>query len=106
LAREKAGELNLVIVLKGHHTVIVSPGEKIFFNSTGNAGMAAAGSGDVLTGMLTALLAQGYSSSASAILAVYLHGSAGDMAAEKLSQESMIATDIIDFIGNAFKKFN
>ena len=65
--------------------------------------MATAGSGDVLTGILTALLAQGYSSKNACILGVYLHGLAGDLAAKKISQESLIASDIIDSIGEAFK---
>jgi hydroxyethylthiazole kinase-like uncharacterized protein yjeF len=111
LALQKAKELNVIIVLKGHHTFIATPGGKArrgdsvgqgFFNSTGNAGMATAGSGDVLTGMLTGLLAQGYSSVETAILGVYLHGLAGDIAAEKLSMEAMIAGDIIDSLGEAF----
>jgi NAD(P)H-hydrate epimerase len=98
-----AKQLNCTIVLKGHHTFIATAGGKGYFNSTGNAGMATAGSGDVLTGMITALLAQGYSSEQAAILGVYLHGSAGDIAAKEISQEAMIAGDIIDNIGNAFK---
>jgi NAD(P)H-hydrate epimerase len=65
--------------------------------------MATAGSGDVLTGILTGLLAQGYSSKNACILGIYLHGLAGDLAAKKISQESLIATDIIDSIGEAFK---
>ena len=77
---------------------------KGYFNNTGNAGMATAGSGDVLTGMVTGLLAQEYSSEEGAILAVYLHGLAGDIAANEFSQEAMIAGDIIDNIGNAFKQ--
>ncbi len=96
--------LNCVIVLKGHHTFIATPGGKGYFNSTGNAGMATAGSGDVLTGMITGLLAQVYFSEEASILAVYLHGLAGDIAAKEFSQEAMIAGDIIDNIGNAFKQ--
>jgi ADP-dependent NAD(P)H-hydrate dehydratase / NAD(P)H-hydrate epimerase len=99
-----AKQLNCTIVLKGHHTFIATAGGKGYFNSTGNAGMATAGSGDVLTGMITALLAQGYSSEQAAILGVYLHGSAGDIAEKQFSQEAMIAGDIIDNIGNAFKQ--
>jgi ADP-dependent NAD(P)H-hydrate dehydratase / NAD(P)H-hydrate epimerase len=103
LALQKAKELKIIIVLKGHHSLVATPDGKGFFNSTGNAGMATGGSGDVLTGMLTGLLAQGYSSIETAILGVYLHGLAGDNAAEKLSRESMIAGDIIDNLGDAFK---
>jgi len=97
--------LNVIIIVKGHHSFIATPDGKGFFNNTGNAGMATAGSGDVLTGMITALLAQGYSSEQAAILGIYLHGSAGDFAAKEISQEAMIAGDIIDNIGNAFKQF-
>ena len=103
LAIRKATELNIVIVLKGHHTLIASPNSTAFFNSTGNAGMATAGSGDVLTGILTALLAQGYNSEGAAILGVYLHGLAGDIAAKELSMEAMIAGDIIKYMGETFK---
>jgi len=106
LAMEKAGELNVVIVLKGHYTVIATPEGKCFFNSTGNAGMATAGSGDVLTGILTGLLAQGYHPPESAVLGVYLHGFAGDSAAKELSMESMIAGDIIEGLGVAFISLN
>jgi hydroxyethylthiazole kinase-like uncharacterized protein yjeF len=104
LARQKAKELNLVIVLKGHHTVIATPGEKTYFNSTGNAGMAKGGSGDVLTGILTALACQGYDTVETAILGVYLHGLAGDIAAGKYSMEAMVAGDIIESLGEAFKQ--
>lgn len=102
LALQKSKELNIIIVLKGHHTLIATPGGKRFFNSTGNAGMATGGSGDVLTGILTGLLAQGYSSTDAAILGVYIHGLAGDMAAEEKSMEAMIAGDIIGHLPDAF----
>jgi NAD(P)H-hydrate epimerase len=104
LALQKAKELNCVIVLKGHHTFIATTEGKGFFNSTGNPGMATAGSGDVLTGILTGLLAQGYSSDEAAILGVYLHGLAGDFAAKEFSIEAMVAGDIIENIGQAFLK--
>lgn len=102
LALKKAKELNIFIVLKGHHTFIASPDGKGYFNSTGNSGMATAGSGDVLTGVVTALLAQKYSSLNSCLLGVYLHGLAGDFAAKKFSGEAMIARDIIENLGQAF----
>ncbi|KAA9034347.1 NAD(P)H-hydrate dehydratase [Ginsengibacter hankyongi] len=102
LALKKAKELSVYIVLKGHHTLIATPEGKGFFNSTGNAGMATAGSGDVLTGIFTGLLAQKYTSLEACILGVYLHGLAGDIAAKKLSKEAMIAGDIIDYLGDAF----
>jgi ADP-dependent NAD(P)H-hydrate dehydratase / NAD(P)H-hydrate epimerase len=106
LAMQKAKELNVIIVLKGHHTLIATTDGKAFFNSTGNAGMATAGSGDVLTGILTGLLVQGYSSIETAILGVYLHGKAGDIAADHQSPEAMIAGDIIENIGAAFKNIS
>lgn len=106
LALKKAHELNCIIVLKGHHTFIATPDGRGFFNSTGNPGMATGGSGDVLTGILTGLLAQGYSSEETAILGVYLHGLAGDIAAKELSMEALIATDLIDYLGKAFLQIN
>lgn len=102
LAINKAVELKCVIILKGHHTLIATPGGNVFFNSTGNAGMATAGSGDVLTGIITGLLAQGYSAVEAAILGVYLHGLAGDLAADTNSKEAMLASDIINHLGTAF----
>lgn len=96
--------LDCFIVLKGHHTFISTPSGKGYFNNTGNAGMATAGSGDVLTGILTGLIAQGYSSEQAAILGVYLHGLAGDIAAHKFSEEAMLAEDITENIGEAFFK--
>jgi len=92
----------IIIVLKGHYTAVVSPEGKIFFNSTGNPGMATAGSGDVLTGVILAFLAQGYEPLHAARLAVFLHGLAGDMAAEQKSQHGLIASDIIDYLPEAF----
>src|SRR6185437_6362019 len=102
LALKKAKDLNIYIVLKGHYTLIATPDGKGYFNSTGNAGMATAGSGDVLTVILTGLLAQKYSSLDACILGVYLHGLAGDIAVQKRSQEAMLASDIIDHLGEAF----
>jgi NAD(P)H-hydrate epimerase len=102
LAKQKAGESGLVIVLKGHHTCIATPDGKMYFNNTGNAGMAKGGSGDVLTGILTALVGQYHDTIKSAILGVFLHGLAGDIAAEKYSKEAMIAGDIIENLGEAF----
>lgn len=102
LALQQAKELNVVIVLKGHHSFIATPAGKGYFNSTGNAGMATAGSGDVLTGILTGLLAQGYPPEAAAILGVYLHGLAGDLAVAEISKEALIAGDITAYLGKAF----
>ncbi|CAN5537240.1 bifunctional ADP-dependent NAD(P)H-hydrate dehydratase/NAD(P)H-hydrate epimerase [soil metagenome] len=89
-----------IIVLKGHYTLIASKGEA-WFNTTGNPGMAKGGSGDILTGMLTALLAQGYNPLQAALTGVYLHGLAADIAAQYIARESMLATDIIDRISDA-----
>lgn len=102
-ARELAERLQGYVVLKGHHTAICMPDGHVAFNSTGNAGMATAGSGDVLTGVITALLARGYNRQYACMLGVYLHGLAGDFAAEALGQESVTASDIIDHLPEAFK---
>ena len=83
--------------------MIATTDGRAFFNSTGNAGMATGGSGDVLTGILTGLLAQGYSSIETAIFGTYLHGMAGDIAAERLSMEAMASGDLIEYLGEAFK---
>lgn len=106
LAIDNAVKLKCFVILKGPNTLIACPDGKHYFNTTGNAGMATAGSGDALTGILCGLLAQGYSEKEACILGVYLHGLAGDIAAKKLSQEAMIATDIIDCLGNAFLKIH
>ncbi len=92
----------VIVVLKGAFTSVSTPGGKLFFNSTGNPGMATAGSGDVLTGILVAFLAQGFSPEHAALCGVYLHGLAGDLAAAELSYPALIAGNIIDFLGNAF----
>lgn len=106
LALKKAGILNCYIILKGHHTLIACPDGEAWFNTTGNSGLATAGSGDVLTGIITGLLAQGYSAKNASLLGVYLHGLAGDFAANALSEEAMIAGDIIAHLGNAFKSLH
>jgi NAD(P)H-hydrate epimerase len=94
---------NFIVVLKGANTSISLPDGTVYFNSTGNAGMATAGSGDVLTGMITSLLAQGYLPKEAAILGVYLHGLAGDIAKSKVGVNSLIASDIIEDISAAYK---
>ncbi|MFN5135926.1 MAG: NAD(P)H-hydrate dehydratase [Chitinophagaceae bacterium] len=103
LALHHAEKLNVHIVLKTHYTLIACPDGKAFFNNTGNAGMATAGSGDVLCGILTGLLAQGYRTEDACILGVYLHGLAGDLAAAHLSKEAMLAGDIIKQVGRTFQ---
>lgn len=92
----------IILVLKGAFTSISIPSGKLYFNSTGNPGMATAGSGDVLTGIILGLLAQGWSSENAALTGVFLHGKAGDIAAFKKSEFSLIASDIIEFLGEAF----
>lgn len=95
MALQKAMAHQIIIILKGHRTFIATPAGKGYFNSTGNAGMATGGSGDVLTGIITGLLAQGYTPEEAAILGVYQHGQAGDKAASKYGMEAMLAGDII-----------
>jgi len=102
-AREAAKKFNIFIILKGANTLIVTPEAKLFFNSTGNPGMATAGSGDVLTGILVGFLGQGYSSEEAAKIGVFLHGRAGDLALNSQSEESLLAGDIIEQLGNGFK---
>lgn len=103
LCKKAAAEYGIVILLKGRYSVIATPGGMLHINPTGNSGMAKGGSGDVLTGILTALMAQGYESEFSAILGCYIHGLAGDLAAEKYGKESMLASDLTDQLGMAFQ---
>jgi NAD(P)H-hydrate epimerase len=98
-----AKEFKIFIVLKGAHTAIVCPNGEVWFNSTGNPGMATAGSGDVLTGIILGLLAQGYSSKDAAIIGVYIHGLSGDLAKNNQGEVSLIASDIVDHLGEAFQ---
>ncbi len=102
-AIEMAHNYNILIILKGHYTAIVRPDGKIYFNSSGNPAMATPGSGDVLTGVLAAMLAQGYKPEIAALLAVYIHGYAGDLAAETEGQYGVTAGDIAARIGQAIK---
>ncbi|MBE0647831.1 MAG: NAD(P)H-hydrate dehydratase, partial [Bacteroidales bacterium] len=102
LQRELSFKYSCYIVLKGANTAITTPNGRCFFNTTGNPGMATGGSGDVLTGMITGILAQHYSPVEACLLGVYLHGLAGDIAAEITGQEALTASDIINCIGNAF----
>ncbi len=101
-ARIQAMRYNINIVIKGHHTAVVTTEGECWYNLTGNAGMATGGAGDVLTGIITGLLAQKYEPHHAAILGVYLHGLAGDLAAKENAQEALIAGDIIDHLGKAF----
>ena len=102
-AVQLAQQTGTTVVLKGAGTVVIDD-EKVYINKTGNPGMATAGSGDVLTGVITALLGQGLSDFDAAVLGVYVHGLAGDIAAGKMGQVGMITTDIIDSLPEAFLK--
>ncbi len=104
IAADFAKEYGVVTVLKGAGTIIASPEGRVMINRTGNSGMATGGSGDVLAGMTGSLLAQGANPFAAAAAAVYLHGLAGDIAAEKLGRISMLPTDLINEISQAYRK--
>lgn len=104
LLRDLCFKYSIYVVLKGAYSCTCTPDGNCYFNSTGNPGMGTAGSGDVLTGLITGLLAQGYSSGQAATLGVYLHGLAGDFAAKKIGYEAMIAGDITEQFGKAFRK--
>ena len=99
-----AERLHAYVLLKGHYSVLCTPDGKGFFNPTGNAGMATAGSGDVLTGIIAGLLAQGYNQQDAALIGMYLHGLAGDLAVRDLGQESLIAGDLIHYLPKAFAR--
>jgi NAD(P)H-hydrate epimerase len=105
-AFELAETFHTYVLLKGAYSALVTPQKKCFFNPTGNTGMATAGSGDVLTGIILALLAQGYSSEESAKIGAYIHGLAGDLAWEKHGMISLTAGDIINFLPEAWKCVN
>lgn len=100
-AKKFSKQYNCVLVIKGAHTITLHKG-KGYVNTSGNPGMATAGSGDVLTGVITGLIAQGYSPVVASVFGVYLHGSAGDLAVEKLGYQSLSATSIVETIGGAF----
>ena len=104
LLRDFAVKHGQFVVLKGRFTSIACPDGRIYFNPSGNEGMATAGSGDVLSGIITGLLAQGYASEQAALLGVYLHGLAGDIAAERYGKRAMIAGDIVDCIPEAYQR--
>lgn len=103
VARQCAQECHIYIVLKGHYSMVVTPQGRVFFNVGGNSGMATAGSGDALTGIILALLAQGYKEENACRLGVWLHAAAGDFAARSLSEESLTASDIISNLHSAFR---
>lgn len=101
---EFSGKHNCIVLLKGAYTSLCTPDGNVMFNSTGNPGMATGGSGDVLTGIILSLLAQGYTAENAALTGMYIHGLAGDIAADHSGFESLIASDIINNIGNAYKR--
>lgn len=103
-ARQMAARIHGYIILKGHCSALCLPDGTVLFNPTGNSGMATAGSGDVLTGIITALLARGYDQRDACAIGMYLHGLAGDLAAKELGKESLIASDIINYLPKAFKR--
>jgi hydroxyethylthiazole kinase-like uncharacterized protein yjeF len=102
--REKAKKLKCHIILKGTYTTIYGPDGVVYFNNTGNSGMAKGGSGDVLTGLLTGLLAQEYSTEDACKIGVWIHGLAGDFAARKKNETTMTAMDLVDCITEAFEE--
>lgn len=103
-ARELSRKWNAVVVLKGAFTAIISPQGKVFFNPSGNPGMATGGSGDVLTGIISGLRAQGYQALHAAIIGVYVHGLAGDLAAEQLGMKALKAGDIVNWLPEAWQR--
>ncbi|MEX1188774.1 MAG: NAD(P)H-hydrate dehydratase [Bacteroidia bacterium] len=102
-ARKLSRKFSVVVVLKGAYTAVCFPSGEVHFNVTGNPGMAKGGSGDALTGIITALLAQGYPNTEAAILGVALHGLAGDIASFQIGEESMLPSDLIEKLGEAFE---
>ncbi len=106
VAKDFALGYNMTLVLKGHKTLVVSPGKKLYVNTTGNPGMATAGTGDVLAGMVASFLVQGLKPHEAASYAVYFHGLAGDLAAREKTQPGMIASDIIEYLPKALNRKN
>ena len=104
VAAEFATTRRLYVVLKGHRTIVATPEGHVFINPTGNAGMATGGTGDVLTGMIAAWLAQLLDAEAACRLAVFLHGAAGDIAEGNEGQVAMTATDLVGYLGDALNQ--
>jgi NAD(P)H-hydrate epimerase len=103
---ELSMKTNAIVVLKGAHTAVCLPNGKCWFNSSGNPGMATAGSGDVLTGIITALCAQGFPPEQAAVIGVFVHGKAGDYAAVENGMTGLIASDIVNCLGKVWKEFD
>ena len=106
VAAEFAATRRVYVVLKGHRTIIATPEGRVFINPTGNAGMATGGTGDVLTGMIAAWLAQLLDAEAACRLAVFLHGAAGDLAEGNEGQVAMTATDLVGYLGDALDQLD
>jgi NAD(P)H-hydrate epimerase len=104
MLRAFAIRFKLYVILKGANSALATPDGMLYFNSTGNPGMATGGSGDVLTGIILGLLSSGYPARDACILGMWLHGKAGDIAARKHGFEAMLAGDLIDNLGKAFRK--
>ncbi len=104
IAKSVAEVTGAVVCLKGHRTVVANSEGALYVNDTGNSGMATAGTGDVLTGMIASFIGQGVDDYSAAVSAAYLHGLAGDIAAEKRGQFSLIASDLLEFLPEAFDK--
>ena len=105
VARSFAREHQLIVVLKGNRTLIAQPDGKVWVNTTGNPGMATGGTGDILTGMVAGLIAQNPGRIAEAVIAaVHLHGLAGDVARESMGEHSMVATDLLTALPEAFRR--
>jgi hydroxyethylthiazole kinase-like uncharacterized protein yjeF len=106
LALDNAAQYKIILVVKGPFTLVATPEGLVHFNTTGNPGMATGGTGDVLAGIITGLIGQQYTPQQAAILGVYVHGLAGDLAATELSEEALIASDVIGYLGKAFLKLH
>ena len=104
VAKKFVNEYNSILVLKGHRTVIAAPGRRCHVNKTGNPGMASGGTGDVLTGIIASLIGQKMNPYEAALLGVYVHGLAGDLAKKEKGERSLIATDLLKKLPEAFKK--
>jgi len=106
IAAETARALNCVVVLKGHRTIVAGPGRNSYINNTGNPGMATGGAGDILAGMIAGLAAQGLAPFDAAAAGVYLHGLAGDLAAQAIGEYGLVASDLVDRIPEAILRLN
>ncbi len=102
-AKKISSDIENIVVLKGHHTVIATPNGKVYVNDTGNSALSKAGTGDILTGMIAGFLASGVSKENAAVLAVFIHGVAGEMAAKELSEYGMLASDLLKYIPYAMR---